>query len=80
MIHMEEFVKIAVLDYAIQAQLLEIVLTDRNIPHYIRSYYDNAYGGLFQFQKGWGHVEAPEAYKQEILDILKELNKEPIDD
>jgi hypothetical protein len=40
------------------------------------SYHDTAYDGLFQTQKGWGHVSSPSSFKQEILEILHELRTE----
>jgi hypothetical protein len=40
------------------------------------SYHDTAYDGLFQTQKGWGHVSSPSAFKQEILEILDEVRNE----
>jgi len=72
---MEKYEKIAVLENEIQAQLLDDVLTQRNIPHRMRSYHDSAYNGLFQYSKGWGHVEAPEKYKDEIIEIIDNLNQ-----
>lgn len=70
---MEEFTKIAVLENEIQARLLDSVLTERDIPHRLRSYHDSAYDGIFQTQKGWGIVQAPAGYKEEILAILADL-------
>lgn len=70
---MAQYIKIIVIDNAIQAQLLDSVLTERGIPHIMHSYYDSAYDGLFQYPKGWGHVEAPKKYRKEILDIFTEL-------
>lgn len=72
---MEEYIKIAILDNEIEAELLESVLTERSIPHLIRSYHDTAYDGLFQVQLGFGAVRAPAAYKDEIKEILGELRK-----
>ena len=72
----EQFVKITVLRNEIEARLLASLLNDRSIPHLIRSYYDSAYDGLFQPQKGWGRVEARELHKQEILEILEDLRNE----
>jgi hypothetical protein len=72
---MEEFIKIAVLDHEIEAQLMDSVLTERRIPHMMRSYHDTAYDGLFQTQKGWGHVSAPAAYREEILEILRDMRR-----
>jgi hypothetical protein len=70
---MEEFEKIAVLDNEIQARLLESILSERDIPHRLRSYHDSAYDGIFQTQKGWGIIQAPGGYKEEIQAILKDL-------
>jgi hypothetical protein len=71
---MENFKKIAVLENEIQAQLLDDVLKQQNIPHMMRSYHDSAYNGLFQHSKGWGHVEAPDKHEDEILEIIDNLN------
>ncbi|KPK29270.1 MAG: hypothetical protein AMK69_07165 [Nitrospira bacterium SG8_3] len=73
---MEDYIKIATLENEIEAGLLDSVLTERNVPHLMRSYYDTAYDGLFQTQKGWGYVSAPEGYKEEIMEILADLRKE----
>ena len=70
---MEEFKKIAVLDNEIQARLMDSILTERDIPHRMRSYHDSAYDGIFQTQKGWGIIQAPLQYEEEILAILKDL-------
>lgn len=71
---MEKAVKILVLNNEIEAKLLSEILKDKNIPHLIRSYYDLAYDGLYQVQAGWGHVEAPEAYSEEIKKIYSEMS------
>lgn len=73
---MEEFEKIAVLENGFEAQLLDSILTERNIPHLMRSYHDSAYDGLYQVVKGWGHVSAPPSYWEEVLEILSDLRKE----
>lgn len=70
---MEEFKKILVLENEIEARLLDLVLKERNIPHRMRSYYDSAYDGIFQLQKGWGIVLAPESYREEIEAIYRDL-------
>jgi hypothetical protein len=70
---MENYVKISVLDNEIEARLLESILIERGTPHMMTSYYDTAYDGLFQTQKGWGHLSAPEEYRDEIMEILNDL-------
>jgi len=72
----EKLEKIAALNNEVQAQLLEAVLRDREIPHVIQSHFSHAYDGLFQMSSGWGHVEAPAQFKQEILSILQDMEKE----
>jgi hypothetical protein len=74
--YMEDYIKIATLENDIEAGLLESILMERNIPHLMRSYYDTAYDGLFQTQKGWGYVSAPERYREEITEILADLRRE----
>ena len=70
---MATFEKILVLDNEVEARLLEAVLTEQHIPHLMRSYHDRAYDGLWQQQRGWGHVEAPEEWREQILGIYKDL-------
>ena len=73
------FIKIAVLENAIEAQLLSSVLTQYEIPHRLRSYHDTAYDGLFQLQKGWGEVDGPTEARQQILEALAELRSQAAD-
>ena len=53
--------------------LLDEILTEKNIPHMIRSYHDSAYDGLWQTQSAWGQIEAGEEHKEEILSIYNEM-------
>ena len=69
----QKFIKIIILENAIEAQVIGSILEQHQIPHRIRSFYDTAYNGLFQVQKGWGELSAPEAYKQEILLIVNDI-------
>ncbi|MCU0561295.1 MAG: hypothetical protein MUD16_14025 [Desulfobacterales bacterium] len=73
------FVKIAVLENLIEAQLLSSVLTQYEIPHRLRSYHDTAYDGLFQVQKGWGEISGPEDVRQQVLEALGELRSQAAD-
>jgi len=66
--------KIVVLENEIEASLIESVLKERGIPHIIKSYRDSAYDGLYQHQKGWGYVEAPETFEDEIKAIYRDLS------
>ncbi len=69
-INEQPFIKIAVLDSDIESQLVASILSEQDIPHFLRSYHDTAYDGLFQVQKGWGEISAPQIYKEEILEII----------
>ena len=51
---MEKLEKIAVLDSEVQAELVDSVLSERGIPHLMRSYHDSALDGLYQARAGWG--------------------------
>jgi len=76
---MDKTVKILVLNNAIEANLLDGLLQERNIPHVIRSYHDSAYDGMFQLQYGWGQLDAPEEFRDEIISIYENMSTEPID-
>jgi len=68
--HDRAYVKVAALENTIEAQLIDSILTDQDIPHRIQSYHDTAYDGLFQAQKGWGVLYVPLSNKREALEIL----------
>jgi hypothetical protein len=68
-------VKILMFKNEIEAMLLDEILTEKQIPHIIRSYHDSAYDGLWQTQSGWGHVEAPEEFAGEILSAYKQMSE-----
>jgi hypothetical protein len=73
---MDDYTKVTLLDNEFEAQLLDSVLTERGVPHLIRSYHDTAFDGLFQVQKGWGQVNAPPAYHKEILEIIDDIRND----
>ena len=56
-----------------EGQQLRALLKEMDIPHYIHSYHDSAYDGLFQLQLGWGYVEAPEEYKDRVEEALNTI-------
>jgi hypothetical protein len=70
---MEKLEKILDLNNEFEAKLLEEVLTEKKIPFIIRTFHDSAYDGLWQAQSGWGHIEAPAAYKEEIMKVYSEM-------
>jgi hypothetical protein len=68
-------VKILALNNEFEAMLIDGLLNEKEIPHIIRSYHDSVYDGLWQTQSGWGHLEAPEEYHDEIMEIFKEMQQ-----
>jgi len=75
---MDAYIKIAVLENSIEAQLIESILIEKEFPHRIRSFHDTAYDGLFQMQKGWGQLFAPSALKKEILEIVESIRSQSL--
>ena len=73
---MEEFERITGIENEVQARLVEAVLTERGVPHLMRSYRDSVYDGIFQSLSAWGHLEAPADYREEILAIVEDLKWE----
>lgn len=72
---MEELVRIAGILNAFEADILRDMLAERDIPHIIRSFFDSAYDGIFQGQKGWGAVYAPESSRAEVTGMLAAIRK-----
>jgi hypothetical protein len=72
----ERFEKIAVLDSEVQAELMDDILSGRDIPHIMQSYHDSALDGLYQAGKGWGVILAPAAFKEEILAALEDVKRQ----
>jgi hypothetical protein len=57
----------------IEASLVDAILKEDGIPHYIKSYHDRAYAGIFQAQNGWGCVVAPAEFANGIRALLAVL-------
>jgi hypothetical protein len=73
---MEDYVKVATLENDIEAILVESILIELHIPYLMRSYYDTAFDGLFQTQKGWGYVSVPRSREEEVKEIISDLRKQ----
>jgi hypothetical protein len=68
-------IKILVFNNEFEAKLLDEILNEKEIPHMLRSYHDSAYDGLWQTQSVWGHLEASEESRDEILQIFSEMSR-----
>jgi hypothetical protein len=69
-------VKILTFKNEIEALLLDGILNEKEIPHFLRSYHDSAMDGLWQTQSSWGHIEASEEFRNEILQIYNEMSQQ----
>ncbi|MFP4376472.1 MAG: hypothetical protein ACLFP4_05465 [Spirochaetales bacterium] len=65
-----------ILNNEIEARLLSSLLEEEEIPHFLRSYHDSAYDGIFQSQLGWGRIEADPRHRDRIKEILNDLRAE----
>ena len=73
---METYEKVLVLNNEFEAGLMEEILTDRSIPHGIITSDDTALGGIVELEYGWGYIEAPPQYHDEILRLYAEAAKQ----
>ena len=65
--------RILILNNQMEALHLASILEEEGIPHVLRSYHDSVYNGIFQPQRGWGHLEAPEAFEDAILSLYDQM-------
>lgn len=75
-----DYVKVAALDNAFEAYLVEQIMNDQEIPYVIRSYHDDVYGNLFQATKGWGAIQAPIGFKDRITTILQDVRASHVEE
>ena len=68
----EEYVAFR-LENPVQATMVNDELHEREIPHVIIDHHDTALDGLFQHGWGWGRLEVPEEYGEEVAEILQEV-------
>lgn len=73
---MNGYLKIAIVENQFEAQLLQSMLDEQGIAYYLKSYYDTAYDGLFQRNKGWGAVYAPENHKEVIVEMIEGIRSQ----
>ncbi len=62
-----------ILNNDVEARLLSSLLEEEEIPHFLRSYHDSAYDGIFQAQLGWGRIEADRRHHERIRELLDDL-------
>ncbi|TVQ26535.1 MAG: hypothetical protein EA382_05235 [Spirochaetaceae bacterium] len=65
-----------ILNNQVEAQLLSALLTEEGIPHFLRSFHDSAYDGIFQTQFGWGRLESDPRHHDRVIELLSALRHE----
>lgn len=73
---MDQFEKILDLNNEFEAERLEEILKEKNIPFGIVPVSDSAFGSIEILKNGWGYLEAPPRFKNEILEIYAEITGE----
>jgi hypothetical protein len=58
---------------AAEASLLDALLTEEGVPHFLKAYSGPAFDGLTTYKDSWGHVDAPAEYRQQIRALLEDL-------
>ncbi|MFO7760625.1 MAG: DUF2007 domain-containing protein [Desulfobia sp.] len=56
---------------AAEADIIRQILEQNNISARITSFYDTAYDGLFQIQRGWGVINVSESDYEKAVKILE---------
>lgn len=70
-----KYKKIAALENIMEADIAKQILKDAAIPHYIRGMEDSAYGNVYQSVHGFAQIWAPEEYRRQIEQLLKDLRQ-----
>jgi hypothetical protein len=73
---MDQFEKILDISNEFEAERLEEILKEKNIPYGIVPVSDSAFGSIEILENGWGYLEAPPRFKVEILEIYADITKE----
>ena len=73
---MDQFEKILDLSNEFEAERLEEILKEKNIPYGLVPVSDSAFGSIEILENGWGYLEAPSRFKSEILKIYEDLTKD----
>jgi hypothetical protein len=75
---MDEFEKILVLANEFEAEIVEEVLMDKQIPYGIVVREDSALAGITGLESGWGYLEAPPSFREQIMAIYEEIRNQDV--
>lgn len=70
---MGKIIRIIEINNRIEADLLSKIFENDNIPYYIKTIEETAHDGIYELQKGFGFIEAPEEYAKKIKVIVNEF-------
>jgi hypothetical protein len=73
---MDQFEKILDLSNEFEAERMEEILKEKNIPYGLVPVSDSAFGSIEILENGWGYLEAPARFRTEILKIYEDLTKD----
>jgi hypothetical protein len=59
---------------AVEANLLQSLLDEKGIPHYVKAYRDPARDGIWTFNTAWGHLECAAEHRGLVRQILADLH------
>ena len=72
---MDEFVKILDLNNEFEAERIREILEEKNIPYGIVPVSDSVFVSIEMLENGFGYLEAPGIYREEILAIFAEITR-----
>lgn len=75
----DNFIKILDLAEKMEADFMEEILKDNNIPFHIIPYEDSVFNhALPNSYQNWGRVETPEKYKDEVIQLYTDFKNSAI--
>lgn len=73
---MKNYETILVLNNEFEAERLEEVLKDENIPYGIITRNDSVLGGIVEIETGWGYLKAPPGFREKIMQIYETVRND----
>jgi hypothetical protein len=60
---------------AVEANLLQALLEQEGIPHYVKPYRDPGRDGVWTFNTAWGQVECAAEHRERVKQLLEGLRQ-----
>jgi hypothetical protein len=61
---------------SVEANLLEAILREAGVPHFIKVYRDAGFNGSWHFVDAWGQVECAAEDEAQVREILDGIRKQ----